>query len=84
LHVALSRFGETFDSKAALSQATEIATEQPGYANMRMAQSACLAALLDELATKNSELAKWMQPLRRIMDFRDILILAMERKLLSK
>lgn len=83
LQVALSRFGETFDSKVLLSQATEIATEQPSYANLRIAQSACLAALLDELATKNVEFAKWMHPLQRILDYRDILILAIERKLQS-
>ena len=83
LQAGLNRFGETFDSKALLSQATEIATEQPSYANLRIAQSACLAALLDDLAKKNGEFAKWMQPLRRIVDYRDILILAMERKLRS-
>jgi tetratricopeptide (TPR) repeat protein len=83
LQVTLGRFGETVDNKALLPEATGVATEQPSYANMRMAQSACLAALLDDLAAKNSEFAKWMQPLRRILDSRDILILAMDGKLQS-
>jgi hypothetical protein len=83
LQDGLSRFGETFDSKASLAQATAIATEQPSYANLRIAQTACFAALLDDQATKNGEFAKWLKPLRRILDHRNILILALDRKLLS-
>ncbi len=84
LQVSLGRYGETFDSKASLAEAEALAVEQPSYGNLRIAQDARLAAMVEELATKNEAFAALSKPLLRYISSRDILILAMERKLLSK
>lgn len=80
--VTLSRIDPAIEYKDILGEAQSIATEYPCYSTLSILMDAHLSTMLHELTAKNTELANFVKSLTHLLRSRDIVILAVERKLL--